>query len=130
MTPWKILVIALLIAGPTLAQTQSENRTQRAAERFFERNDKNEDGKLSREEFPERQRRLFDRIDADIRALGQSTKDDIQELKKSVDTAKKIIWTAAGIVIAIGLLGSFLFESGDLIAGIPFEITIKSPPGP
>ena len=65
MTPWKILVIALLIAGPTLAQTESENRTQRAAERFFERNDKNEDGKLSREEFPERQRRLFDQIDAD-----------------------------------------------------------------
>ena len=72
----------------------------------------------------------LDRIDTDLRALGQSTKDDIQELKKSVDTVKKVIWTAAGIAIMIGLLGSFLFESGDLITRIPFEITIKSPPGP
>ena len=65
MRPCTILALALLITSPTIAQTQSENRTQRAAERFFSRNDKNKDGKLSREEFPERQRRLFDQIDAD-----------------------------------------------------------------
>lgn len=63
MTCWKILVVILLIAPPLFAQEQAENRYQRAAERFFARNDKNKDGKLSREEFPERQRRLFERID-------------------------------------------------------------------
>ena len=72
----------------------------------------------------------LDRIEEDIRALGKSTKSDIQEIKGSVDTVKKVIWTAAGLVIAIGLLGSFLFELGDLITKIPFEITIKNPPGP
>jgi len=35
------------------------------AERFFKERDRNGDGKLSREEFPERLGRLFDRIDAD-----------------------------------------------------------------
>ncbi|NOZ22999.1 MAG: alpha/beta hydrolase fold domain-containing protein [Planctomycetes bacterium] len=35
------------------------------AERFFERHDRDKDGKLSREEFPERFRRMFDRIDTD-----------------------------------------------------------------
>jgi len=35
------------------------------AEQFFKRRDRDKDGKLSREEFPERARRLFDRIDAD-----------------------------------------------------------------
>ena len=65
MKTWKILAIALLITSPIAAQVQSENRVQSAAERFFARNDKNKDGKLSREEFPERQRRLFDQIDTD-----------------------------------------------------------------
>ncbi len=65
MTPWKTLALILLIAGPLVAQEQSENRNQSATERFFARHDKNKDGKLSREEFPERQRRLFDQIDAD-----------------------------------------------------------------
>ncbi len=63
MICWKISVVILLIAPPLFAQEQAENRYQRAAERFFARNDKNKDGKLSREEFPERQRRLFGQID-------------------------------------------------------------------
>ena len=62
---WKILAVILLITPPLLAQEQAENRFQRAAERYFERNDKNKDGKLSREEFPEQRRSLFDRIDTD-----------------------------------------------------------------
>ncbi len=62
---WKIFAVILLITPPLFAQEQSENRNQSAAERFFARNDKNKDGKLSREEFPERQRRLFEQIDTD-----------------------------------------------------------------
>jgi len=44
-----------------------EKRTQRAkqqSEQFFERNDRNKDGKLTRDELPEGARRLFDRVDA------------------------------------------------------------------
>ncbi len=77
MKTWKILAIALLITSPIVAQVQSENRVQSAAERFFARNDKNKDGKLSREEFPERQRRLFDQIDTD--------KDGFVTLEEDVD---------------------------------------------
>ena len=62
---WKILAVILLITPPLLAQEQAENRFQRAAERHFERNDANKDGKLSREEFPEQRRRLFEQIDTD-----------------------------------------------------------------
>ncbi len=47
-------LIALLLAARCLAQQ---------AERFFKEHDRNNDGKLSREEFPQRLRRLFDRID-------------------------------------------------------------------
>ena len=56
---WKIFAVILLITPSLFAQEQAESRYQSAAERFFARNDKNKDGKLSREEFPERQRRLF-----------------------------------------------------------------------
>ena len=44
-----------------------EKRTERArqqSEQFFERNDRNKDGKLTRDELPEGARRMFDRIDA------------------------------------------------------------------
>ena len=69
------------------------------------------------------------RIEDEIRELGKSTKGDIEELKRSVGTVTKVIWTAAGVIVALGLIGSFLFELGDLITKIPFEITIKNPPG-
>ena len=62
---WKIFAVILLITPLLFAQEQSENRNQSAAERFFSRNDKNKDGKLSREEFPEQRRRLFEQIDTD-----------------------------------------------------------------
>ena len=65
MTRWKffIPILAILITPPLFAQEQTSNRNQTAAENFLARNDKNKDGKLSREEFPERQRRLFNQID-------------------------------------------------------------------
>ncbi len=62
---WKIFAVILLITPLLFAQEQSENRNQSAAERFFARNDKNKDDKLSREEFPEQRRRLFEQIDTD-----------------------------------------------------------------
>ena len=58
-----ITLIAIIITSPALAQEQPANRNETAAKRFFANNDKNKDGKLSREEFPERQRRRFDQID-------------------------------------------------------------------
>ena len=65
MTHSKLLTLclALLISSPLFAQEQTANRDETAAKQFFENNDKNKDGKLSREEFPERQRRRFDQID-------------------------------------------------------------------
>jgi acetyl esterase/lipase len=48
-------LIVLVLAAHCLAQQ---------AERFFKQHDRNQDGKLSREEFPQRLRQLFDRIDA------------------------------------------------------------------
>ncbi|MDP6041664.1 MAG: alpha/beta hydrolase fold domain-containing protein, partial [Candidatus Latescibacteria bacterium] len=64
MTRWKSLIpILAIFLTPLFAQEQPANRNQTAAENFFARNDKNKDGKLSREEFPERQRRLFNQID-------------------------------------------------------------------
>ena len=62
---WKILAIILLIAPPLFAQEQAESHYQRAAERHFERNDANKDGKLSLEEFPKYRRSLFEQIDTD-----------------------------------------------------------------
>jgi len=52
-----IILTALVAAIPAAAQE--------ARSPFVERHDEDGDGKLSREEFPERARRLFDRIDSD-----------------------------------------------------------------
>ena len=46
-----------------LAEAEVTDEAMRRAEQFFARNDANKDGKLSREEFPKAQARLFDRID-------------------------------------------------------------------
>jgi len=50
-----LLAAAVLLAAPCPAQDP--------AEKLFRQNDKDKDGKLSRAEFPQRVRRLFDRID-------------------------------------------------------------------
>lgn len=72
----------------------------------------------------------LDRTEEDIRELGKSTKGDVQEIKKAVDNIKKVIWIAAGVIIAMSILASFLFELGDVITKTPFEITIKNHPAP
>ena len=49
------LAVAVLLAAPCAADE---------AEEFFKRLDRNRDGKLTRDEFPEQIRRMFDRVDA------------------------------------------------------------------
>jgi len=55
----------LLSAVAGLAVAAGARAAQPTTEEFFQRWDANSDGKLAREEFPERGRALFDRIDAD-----------------------------------------------------------------
>lgn len=56
------LMLTFAVSFPIVAQPRKEV-VERQTKMFFERNDKNKDGKLSREEFPERARVLFRRID-------------------------------------------------------------------
>lgn len=56
-------IAALLHTAEAVAQRASQ--PARAAEAFIQRNDKNNDGKLSKEEFPDRVRRMFSQVDAD-----------------------------------------------------------------
>ena len=65
----------------------------------------------------------LDRIESDIQS-------DLQGLRTSVGNIKKVIWTAAGVIIAVGLIGTFLFGLGDLVTKVPFEITIRNQPPP
>jgi acetyl esterase/lipase len=58
---------------------QGQSAQQKTAQ-LFERNDRNKDGQLSREEFPEAKRRLFDRIDTD--------KDGLISLQEDVTNRK------------------------------------------
>ena len=51
-----VAVVVVAVVGSASPADQAED--------FFKRNDKNKDGRLSRDEFPERIRRMFDRVDA------------------------------------------------------------------
>ncbi len=62
------LCLALALAAVTAGEERPANVTDAARQRsqqFIERNDRNKDGKLTRDELPEGARRLFERIDAD-----------------------------------------------------------------
>lgn len=63
-------------------------------------------------------------IESDVRGLS----DDIRVLGRSVDNMKKVIWTAAGVVIAVGVIGGILVGFLDLLTKIPFEINIQNTP--
>ena len=56
--------------------------------------------------------------------------NNIRDLGTSIGNIKKVIWTAAGVIIAVAFIGTFLFGLGDLITKIPFEITIRNQPPP
>ena len=61
------LCLVLAWAAVTAGEERPANATDAARQRsqqFFERNDRNKDGKLTRDELPEGARRLFDRVDA------------------------------------------------------------------
>lgn len=58
----RAILIGCVIVAPVLAQ-QNQKRAEQQAKQFIQRHDKNNDQKLSREEFPERNRRLFPLID-------------------------------------------------------------------
>lgn len=53
--------LSLVLVAPAAGQNQDAARRQ--AEQFFKQNDKNNDGRLTRGEFPERVRNLFERVD-------------------------------------------------------------------
>ena len=72
MSMWRIrgaVVVLCLAAGAVLAAGErpqgrdAEAQTRQQSEQFFKRMDKNKDGKVSRDEVPERMRRVFDRVD-------------------------------------------------------------------
>ena len=55
--------IASARAGEPARPGADEARLRQQSEQFFQRMDKNKDGKVSRDELPERMRRVFDRVD-------------------------------------------------------------------
>ena len=44
-----------------------------------------------------------------INARLDRIESDLQGLRTSVGNIKKVIWTAAGVIVAAGLIGTFLF---------------------
>ena len=61
-------IAAVLLGGTALAfraNAQTSKTIEKATEEFIEANDINDDGKLSIDEFPERIRRKFDKVDTD-----------------------------------------------------------------
>ena len=64
----------------------------------------------------------IDRIETDIRGL----QVDIRGLETSVGKLQRVMWTATGVIIAVGVISTFLFGLGDLLTKIPFEVTIRN----
>ena len=58
-----VAIVLVFSIGQNAQAADSAETLKDRAEKFFARQDKNKDGKLSRDEFPSRQVRLFDRID-------------------------------------------------------------------
>ena len=71
----------------------------------------------------------IDRIETDIRGLQVDIRGlqvDIRGLGTSVGKLQSVMWTATGVIIAVGVISTFLFGLGDLLTKIPFEITIRN----
>jgi acetyl esterase/lipase len=56
---------AIAVSLQTTEAMAQASQPTRAAQAFIQRNDKNNDGKLSKEEFPDRVRRMFPQVDTD-----------------------------------------------------------------
>ena len=84
------MLLTVLMALPCLAaepaRTQ-DDRERKWIEALYKRHDRNGDGKLSRQEYPEQQRRRFDRIDANT--------DGVLTVEEEF-TARRARRTAAG----------------------------------
>lgn len=62
----------------------------------------------------------FDRVDARL-----------DRIEGAVGNLKKVVWTAAGVILALGFVASVLFGFTDLVTSmVPVEITIRSLPAP
>lgn len=69
----------------------------------------------------------FDRLDDRLDRID----DRFDRLERAVENLKKVVWTAAGAILAFGVIASALFGFTDLITGMaPVEITIQRLPVP
>ena len=85
----------VLLAGLSLvlvasAAGQNQDAGRRQSEQFFKQNDKNNDGRLTRGEFPERVRNLFDRVDANTD--GAVTLAEDVAFRAARATRRSLIW--------------------------------------
>lgn len=71
----RLSVVFLLAAAVPAAQPRPSDQNVRQSEQFFRNNDADADGKLTIEEFPERNRGAFARIDADNDGFVTSQED-------------------------------------------------------
>lgn len=57
--------------------------------------------------------------------------DRLDRIEGAVGNLKKVVWTAAGVILTFGVIASVLFGFTDLITGMaPVEITIQRLPVP
>ena len=57
--------------------------------------------------------------------------DRLDRIEGAVGNLKKVVWTAAGVILAFSVIASVLFGFTDLITGMgPVEITIQRLPVP
>ena len=67
----------------------------------------------------------LDRIDARFDRID----DRLDRIEGAVGSLKKVVWTAAGVILALGFIASVLFGFTDLVTEmVPVEITIRSLP--
>ena len=72
-----VMLVAIFAAGTgaVVAADEQNAEFEKRVKAFFRKNDKNGDGKLSREEYPQRQRSVFGKIDADDDGLATVAED-------------------------------------------------------
>ena len=85
-------IAAVLLGGTALAfraNAQTSKTIEKATEEFIEANDINDDGKLSIDEFPERIRRKFDKVDTDNDGLVSAKEDKAYRASRSSGEKRK-----------------------------------------
>jgi len=85
-------IAAVLLGGTALAfraNAQTSKTIEKATEEFIEANDINDDGKLSIDEFPERIRRKFDKVDTDNDGLVSAKENKAYRASRSSGKKRK-----------------------------------------